>query len=386
MKSHEVNAYIVKRGNELVSIRTRWEVVRLELEKKGVTLSNDAVRKRFNNATKDQNLTEEPSLEKTIEASKVAKKTRDDRKVIKESVTEIERLTLERDAAIEMRKQTNSYVIKSKLRGKSESTALLIWSDWHVEENVDPDTVNDMNEFTLKIAKERIEKLVTKNVDMIKLFQLDTEINEVIIALLGDFISGDIHEELLETAEVPPMEALIWVQSMIISAIEYILENTEVKLTIPCHSGNHARTTAKSRNATEAGHSLEYMMYHNIARHFEDEPRITFLVTKSHWSFIELYGMVIRFHHGHKINYRGGVGKIFPSAFNAISKLDDTRKADLDIFGHFHVTYDGGTFICNGSLIGYTAYSARFGYEPPKQTFLLIHKNLGRTIMAPIYL
>lgn len=43
--------------------------------------------------------------------------------------------------------------------GAASATAFAICSDWHVEENVTAASVNGLNEFNLKIAEQRIDKL-----------------------------------------------------------------------------------------------------------------------------------------------------------------------------------------------------------------------------------
>ena len=384
MKSHEVNAYIIRRGNELASVRTRWEVIRAELLKEGVDLSSDAVRKRF----KAQANTEAPTIEATVEAHKQAEERKDERVALKEFVGEIDILRAKLEAMQVLKANIQSYAIAPSTRKPSESTAIAIWSDWHIEERVEAETVNGMNEFTLEIAKKRTEKLFRKCVDFVRMYQQDTTIKEMIIALLGDFITNDLHDESSETAQLLPIEATLFAQTQIISGINFILENTELNLTIPCHSGNHARTTKKVHHSTEHGHSLEFLMYHNLANYYKDNPRVKFLIPRAYHSFIQVYNTTIRFHHGHNIKYGGGIGGLFIPAYKAISQWDKTRRADLDCFGHFHQTKDGGNFRCNGSLIGFNpfAISIKADFEKPMQDFFLVHKELGRSIMSPIHL
>jgi hypothetical protein len=138
-----------------------------------------------------------------------------------------------------------------------------------------------------------------------------------------------------------------------------------------------------------AGNSLEYAMYHVLAKDFDGNKRVKFLITTSYLSFVTVGGYTIRFHHGHAIKYGGGIGGIFIPAFKAISQWQKSRSADLDVFGHFHASKDGGNFLCNGSLIGYNEYavSIKCDYEKPKQTFFLVdHKRREKTITTPIFL
>lgn len=273
--------------------------------------------------------------------------------------------------------------------GTAEGTAILLASDWHVEERVDPRTVSFQNDYTLDKAKERAGKFFRSSLRLIRLLQQDIKIDTTILALLGDFISNDIHDEFPEINQLTPMHALEFAQNLIVGGIEYLLENSKLKLIVPCHSGNHARTTRTTRFSTENGHSLEYVMYRNLERHFDlkyGKERIEFRVSDGYHSYAQVYGKTLRFHHGHAINYQGGIGGIFIPAFKAISQWDKMRQADLDIFGHFHQHKDGGKFVSNGSLIGFNTYalSIKADFEPPKQTLMLIDKDRGRTCTWPV--
>lgn len=272
--------------------------------------------------------------------------------------------------------------------GTSEGTVVLVASDWHVEERVDPAKVSYLNEFNTDIAKQRAERFFRAGLRLTNLLAQDIKISTVVLALLGDFISNDIHDEFPEINALPPMHAIVFAQNLLISGIEYILANSPYDLVIPCHSGNHARTTKTTRFSTENGHSLEYLMYLHIATYFKDNPRVQFRIADGYHSYLNIYGKTLRFHHGHSVKYQGGIGGLFIPAFKAIAQWDKARKADLDIFGHFHQMKDGGNFVSNGSLIGYNAFalSIKADYEPPKQTLLLLDKKRGRTCTWPILL
>jgi hypothetical protein len=147
--------------------------------------------------------------------------------------------------------------------------------------------------------------------------------------------------------------------------------------------------TKKTHFSTEAGNSLEYLMYHNLANHFRDEPRVTFMLSRSYLTYVDVAGYLVRFHHGHAIKYGGGIGGIFIPAFKAISQWDKGRQANLDAFGHFHQVKDGGKFITNGSLVGFNDFAVRIkaDYEKPKQVFFLVdHKRKEKTVTTPIFL
>ena len=469
---------------------------------------------------------------------------------------------------------------------KSESTAILCASDWHIEERIDLSTVNGLNEFNLEIAKESANNFFARGVRLIEVFGKDTDINDVVLWLGGDFISGYIHEELMESNYLTPIEATMVVMDMLSNGINYILKNTKCRLTIPTSVGNHcleenteiltelgwkrmaelteddiiasfkketgeisfdkvvaltkfsehgayhftsnfkdeivtkdhnlvidgnfvkacdyeevktsnfrhfgelttnidynilsindmqnedqihaadkfqiwcithgkgckisysddgsvdmhvvdiksdfngiwdtivkreyldetfnfvgvtsvngtiivrrngivsftgnSRNSEKRKISTENKNSYEYLMYHMLRRQFEGNDRVNFIIEDGYLTYVDVYDYKIRFHHGHALNYNGGVGGLTIPTAKAIAQWDKETKAYLDIFGHFHtLMMDTGTakFVVNGSLVGYSPFALRIKppYEAPKQAFVLIDKNRGKTISAPIF-
>lgn len=270
--------------------------------------------------------------------------------------------------------------------GTSEGTVCWVASDWHTEEKVGAE-VGGLNTYTPEIAAARATKFFQAGLRLTKLLHQDLNITTIILALLGDFITNDIHGAAnAETNALQPVQAIITAQNLIISGIEFILANSNYNLVIPCHSGNHARTTEKTRFASEHGHSLEHLMYVHLAAYFRNNERVTVLVPDGMHTYMQVYNTMIRFHHGHAIKYGGGVGGIFIPTYKAIAQWNKGRHADLDIFGHFHQSKDGGNFLCNGSLIGYNAFalSIKADYEQPRQTLFLLDKKRGRTCTWPI--
>lgn len=306
----------------------------------------------------------------------------------KEALKKIEELTKN----LEVFKKTSdipSYNIKSAQSGSgSEATAVVLCSDWHWGETVTEEQTNGLNFFNPSNRIKRAEMFFNNVVRLVKIFEKDITINNLVLALLGDFISNNIHEELQESNSDLPIDEIIGVQTVLASGIQFILDNTKLNLVIPTASGNHGRTTKKTHFSTEAGNSLEYLMYHNLANHFRGNKRVTFMLPRSYLSYVDVAGFLVRFHHGHAIKYGGGIGGIFIPAFKAVSQWDKGRQANLDCFGHFHQVKDGGKFITNGSLVGFNDFAVRIkaDFEEPKQVFFLVdHKRKQKTVTCPVF-
>lgn len=303
---------------------------------------------------------------------------------------EFERVQRENAALLRLSEPVESHVIKplDKHEG-GESTVILLASDWHIEERVSPDAVNNMNSFSVPIARQRADAFFKVGLHLTQIEQNNTPINTLVLALLGDFITGFIHEENLAVCSLPPVEAGYEALVILQSGIDFLLANSELNLVIPCHAGNHGRITKKSRSSeTEMGNSLEYFIYGFLAKHYEGNPRVKFLISRSYISRLQVYDTVLRFHHGHRIRFQGGVGGLTIPAKKWTFRSNRAWTADYDIFGHHHQAFHGGNFICNGSLIGYNAYAQDngFEFEPPSQTYLLINRRWKQIVdYRPIF-
>lgn len=279
-----------------------------------------------------------------------------------------------------------SQIKPRKSEGESEAVAVWVASDWHVEENVDPKIVLGLNEYNMAISKDRSEQFFRTGLRITDILAKDIAIDTIVLALLGDFITNNIHDELVEINEVAPMHATIYAQNLIASGIQYVLDNSKYNIVIPCHSGNHGRTTKTSQMSTENGHSLEYFMYIYLKDHFRNNKRVTFNIAEGFISYLDVFDYKIRFMHGHTVRYGGGIGGMTIPINKAIAGWDSTGHADLTVMGHFHKFFDGGNFIVNGSMIGYNAYalSIKASFEKPKQALFLIDKKRGKTMTCPI--
>lgn len=273
--------------------------------------------------------------------------------------------------------------------GEREATAIALASDWHMEEKVTLEQTNGLNEHNLQIADTRSRWFFKNVYALVDKEAQSINIKNLILWIGGDMISGSIHNDLAEANELGPMDAVAFAQDTIAGGISQLLKDLPgVQLTVVFSSGNHGRGTDEQRWATEHENSLEFLMAHSIAWFFKGNDRVRFVRDRSLLTYVEVHGRVIRFLHGHAMNYSGGVGGITIPALKAIANWDKGRQAYMTMFGHFHSLHFHPSFVCNGSALGFSAYSMaiKAAYEPPQQAFCLIDSKHGMTMRAPILL
>jgi hypothetical protein len=266
-----------------------------------------------------------------------------------------------------------------------EATAFAIASDWHAEETIESKTVNGLNEFNLGIAEKRIEAFFKNVAKMTEIQRAGAKIDRLVLFLGGDLMTGYIHEELMESNGLSPTETVLWLQDRVASGVEFLSKHFS-EIVIPCSYGNHGRSSQKSRIATGAKNSYEWMLYHVLKKSLSG--KATWHVADGYHLYLDCYGRNIRFHHGDGLKYQGGIGGLTIPVEKAIASWNKGVTADLDVFGHWHQSQQNPKWISNGCLIGYGPYalSIKAPYEKPSQTFFLMDKKHGRTVTAPIFL
>ena len=213
------------------------------------------------------------------------------------------------------------------------------------------------------------------------------DIETMILWLGGDLITGYIHEELMENNQLSPTQACLELFKILISGIDFFVEHSGCKqILIPTSPGNHGRTTKEKRISTSCQNSYEWLLYNFLSLHYKDSKVVKVYVSESYFTYMDVYDYKLRFHHGDALKYQGGIGGIVIPANKAIDQWNKANRANWDVFGHFHTRMCTSNFVSNGSVIGYGPYSIsiKAAYEPPQQSFFLVHPRYGKTIDAPI--
>jgi len=333
---------------------------------------------------------EEETADDIVHEVSESLKLRTERTKTRKLADQLKRAREQIEAVFKLKEHRGVFEIKHRsTKADTRAVAVAVISDLHIEEVVDPETVNGLNEYNEEVCKVRMNRLFVHMVKLIKLNQLHTQIDTLLLAILGDLISSNIHDELLETARCQPIDAALEALEYLETGVQYILDNTDVDLIIPCKVGNHSRITKKVHISTESGNSLEWFIYNTLANRFKGNKRVTFIIERSQETYVQVWpNFTVRCMHGHSIKGGGGIGGITAPIFRAIFKMNKTISADLTLLGHFHQYLNLGKAIVNGSGIGWAPFASfiHAGYELPRQAFCLIDERVGVTVACPIIL
>lgn len=292
--------------------------------------------------------------------------------------------------AITEPREPTPIVARTKSDRVWEAAAVMMASDWHVEERVDPKTVNGVNEYNLAIAEARAHSLFKGwawHINLLSRGDVRYRIDQALLWLGGDFISGYIHEELAESNQLSPTKATAFAMDLLVAGIEHLLRHTSLRsIRVVCNDGNHERTTPKIRVSTRSDNSFGWLMYRAMALHFAKEPRVEFTVCEGIHGYIDIMGHTVRMTHGDEVRGNGGIGGLTIPLRKALDRWNALRRAYVTLVAHHHDFMDIGDAVVNDSLIGFGAYGQRIGArpKPPSQGFMLIDRERGKRCVSPI--
>ena len=296
--------------------------------------------------------------------------------------------------ALDPNRLTNldSYTIKPNKSLKEECTAFSQLGDVHIDEIVSANITNGLNEYNIQIGSDRIERYFIRLIYMIRTFRRSgITIKNLVLHLVGDFISGWIHDELIETNSISPIQACMIIEELLIKGIKTLSETGDFeKIIIPCSLGNHARTTKKNHFKNTADTSYEWWIYHHLQQYFREHnySNIEFILSKSPYIYYKVYGKINRFSHGNHFNYQGGIGGIEVPMKKWTHRENTVLPFDMAWIGHWHQYIVLNKVRGNGSVIGYNEMGRSYGFtpEPPQMQFQLLDKKRGYTWNCPIIL
>jgi hypothetical protein len=305
-------------------------------------------------------------------------------RTMRRMLTQVQSLVADR-VSVEEEMQRRSGAVRVRAtkprKGRDNGAFVAALGDIHAGERVDPATVQGVNDYNPEVASLRLTRFFNNVIRIYKKEAVDgIDLNTFVLALLGDNITGYLHEDQVLTNTMSPMEETIFCFEHIRDGIQLLLNSLDVAVfEIPCKLGNHGRTTRQMLCNGAEKTNYETIIYQLLINHFQNEPRVRFIFEPSYATVLDVLGMRIRFTHGEKVRGNHGVGGITIPLNKWISKVnkEPSLRADYDVLGHHHTLHRGPRFMLNGSVIGTTAYGLSLGYgdEPARQGAFVVREG-----------
>lgn len=283
-----------------------------------------------------------------------------------------------------------SWLTYKNKQDSSKSVPVLFLSDLHFDEVVEPSQVEFVNEYNREIATKRIRAVFNNALDLLTK-KLKAKYAGAVVALGGDLLSGNIHEELAETNEATILESILALTDLLHAGLTQMVEEFG-KLYVPCVVGNHGRIHKKPRAKFRVQQNYEWIIYQLLAQRFASDKRVTFEIPESTDVTFKVFGTTFLLTHGDQFKGGSGISGIFtPLMLGASRKLKRQQAVqkpfDVLMVGHFHSYIHTNSLIVNGTTKGLDeyAYQMNFGYEEPQQALWLVHEHRGITIRTPVF-
>lgn len=273
----------------------------------------------------------------------------------------------------------------------SAATLVLMLSDLHFDEIVEPSEIDGLNAYNREIARLRLHKTIENTLKLSRHYLAGMKYDGCVLMLGGDIFSGDIHDELKETNEDTMLSSLLYWAQELCAAVDVLADEFK-RLHIAAVAGNHGRTTRKPRAKMRARTNFDWLLAKMIERHFAGDKRVTFDVPESSDALITIYDSHHLLTHGDQTQGGGSIAGIYPPIMRMRAKKAQRYLAtglsfDTLWLGHWHQYLPSPSLVVNGSMKGLDeyAYVNNFGYEPPQQALAVVVPEKGITLQAPVF-
>lgn len=309
-------------------------------------------------------------------------------------VEERDRALVELDVMARASRQTPSWAKVRKTTKDHYGTLLALFSDLHASEVVNSNEIDGYNKYNLAIAELRTERFFRRTIHVSRNYLAGVTYDGIYLALLGDLVSGDIHDELVETNECSTLETVFEVVPWLVKGIEMLADEFG-KVHVVSSPGNHGRNSKKPRHKKRSANNADTLIARLVARDMSSSKNITFDIPQSSDVGYAIYDSVFTGEHGDNLRFNGtseigSIGPVKRGTGRMIRQAQELGKPfKYSTIGHFHQFVPAYTqgFVMNGSIKGYDEYAkdGKFAPEIAQQALMVVTPEHGITVTAPIF-
>lgn len=287
----------------------------------------------------------------------------------------------DRDDILDAIKQAASNINKIKIKplklsrskGKKSITKELLLSDIHFGKKTDS--------FNLEILKKRLEEVVHATIGEIQRDSKEYNVDEIIVALLGDIIENySMH--VLESAkgcEFGNAKQVYEALTNIFKIVILPLNSLGIKMRVVAVTGNHDRDGQNRTYHNPGEENFTHIIY-NALKDFSELAglkNIEFIIPKEPWAIIDIYGNRILYeHYDNCANAdRKGLEGLMTKRANQLGTTIDYMRG-----GHFHepTSFRNGRMQINGCLTGNDSFASVLGFNAEASQTLNTFVNSSR--------
>jgi hypothetical protein len=277
---------------------------------------------------------------------------------------------------------------KAPAKSNNPVVAVIKLSDWHVGEIINAAETEGFGRFDWAIAQKRMLYITDKFIEWVNVMRHGYQIDEVRIWREGDFISGNIHQELVVTNEWPAPVATAKSGFLLAEVTSRIAAHFKKVIVEGVDSDNHGRLNPKPQAKQKARNNWSYLAAVVAAESLKKHSNVEFRWTEGAKYLADVLGKKFLIMHGDGIKSQLSIpwyGLERERAREATRRMGTNIPFDYLSFGHFHVEgLISGNMIANGCLSGTTEFDHLCGrHAKPCQVAFLVNAKHGLFNLVP---
>lgn len=269
-----------------------------------------------------------------------------------------------------------------KDKASAPITCVLHLTDLHNGEVTNKDEVDGFGEFSPEIFTSRLMDLGQRIIKFVSVQRSGYHIPNLHILGTGDYVSGDIHEELKVTNAYPAPVQAVRAGYDLGALVAMLAPHFENITTDWITSDNHGRMTRKNQAAEGGQNNWGYVVAHVIKQHVSQLEHVGVNIHAKPSALIPIGCERYLCFHGHEIKGWAGLpyyGFDRRAAMEAVKRMNvpDASFTKM-VFGHFHTAVSTLLYNSGGSLSGTNAFDHSCGrHAKAHQTSWLVHPDHG---------
>ena len=267
-------------------------------------------------------------------------------------------------------------------------TAVIDFSDWHIGEVINLREVEGYNKYNWTIAQNRIFSIITDFIKYVDVQRSAYMIDECVICGLGDYVSGDIHGELIATNEFPLPEQSVKAGTLLGECVRRIAGHFKQVRFEAVGADNHGRLQKKPQAKQKSSNNMSFIVHAMAEQMTRRNNNVAWNIAQGMKLLSKINGFNFLLEHGDTI--RGQMGIPYYGFARLVGKEATRRMGTNKNFhflsiGHFHVpAFIEGRTLVNGSLSGTSEFDHSQGrHANPCQIAFLVHAKHGVFNLSP---
>lgn len=265
---------------------------------------------------------------------------------------------------------------------RSEVAVVANLSDLHIGELIRPAETGGFGAFNYDIAVKDMGMYERNLISWTEMNRRSYNIPDLHIFGIGDYVSGDIHQELLVTNEFPLPGQTARAGLLIATFVRDLAAHFRTVTFHGVGADNHGRLTRKPQAKQKAENNMSFLVHALVEAYLHDVPNFKLVAYEDMKPTIEVARHKFIVHHGDTLKCQLGVpyyGMERERGREATRHMWKGDRFEYINIGHFHVpAIISGNMMINGSLSGCSEFDHSCGrFAPPSQISYLVHPRWG---------